>query len=321
MKFTPLKFQGTLAAAGIALMAYVYLQTSIFKTEEAIDLSRLSLLPEGSLEQVTALLLTVLMGLFIAVHLIFTAVFLKELFGWLVKTDGFKVLMKNPLANSALFSPLISLPMTLMVLFGPASFFVPQLTENIQSLALPAFIVFSLLWAILILLEIKVALVVLTESFEHEKLSFGWLLDVLALGAVSLLGSSIANLPNIGLIATAAAFMAMVTLLIGIAVFAAKVATLLYKLVKSASMPGTDVLPAYFLVIPPICLLWLSFYKLLTYSGNVYGLDTSVISFVVIVSSYLAAIGWFAIATALLKDYLTKRFLSCDFSHAQWGMV
>lgn len=321
MKFTPLKFQGTLAAAGVALMPYVFLKINIFKSEGTISLSELPILSGNTLEYAAALFLIAVMGLFIVIHFTLTAIFLKELFIWLLKPDNFKELMKNPLANSALFSPLISLPMSMVVFFGPVSFFVPQLTENMQSLMLPAFVVFSFLWVILILLELKVVKVFFTESVEHEKLNFGWLLDVLALGAVSLFGSSIADFSKSDLIASSVAFMVMIALLVGISVFVLKIAILFYQQIKSKVMPSINILPAYFLVVPPMCLLGFSFYKLLGYASKTYGFDTNAVSFLIIVFSYLTAMSWFIFSVVLLREYLKKEFLSSDFSPAQWGMV
>lgn len=321
MKFTPLKFQGTLAAAGVALMPYVFLKINIFKSEGTISLSELPILSGNTLEYAAALFLIAVMGLFIVIHFTLTAIFLKELVIWLLKPDNFKELMKNPLANSALFSPLISLPMSMVVFFGPVSFFVPQLTENMQSLMLPAFVVFSFLWVILILLELKVVKVFFTESVEHEKLNFGWLLDVLALGAVSLFGSSIADFSKSDLIASSVAFMVMIALLVGISVFVLKIAILFYQQIKSKVMPSINILPAFFLVVPPMCLLGFSFYKLLGYASKTYGFDTNAVSFLIIVFSYLTAMSWFIFSVVLLREYLKKEFLSSDFSPAQWGMV
>lgn len=321
MKFTPLKFQGTLAAAGVALMPYVFLKINIFKSEEEIALSKLSLLSSSPLEYATALFLIAVMGLFIVIHFILTAIFLKELFVWLLKTNDFKKMIESPLANSAIFSPLISLPMTVVVFFGPVSFFVPQLTANMQSLMLPAFIIFSFLWVILLSFEIKVAKVISTDFVEYEKLNFGWLLDVLAFGAVSLSGSSIVSFSNSNLLSSVAAFMTTITLLVGIVVFAMKVTILAYQQIRSKVMPGINLLPAYFLVVPPMCLLGFSLYKLIGYAGKTYAFSANTISFVVLVFSYLTAISWFIFSIVLLREYLQKRFLSSDFSPAQWGMV
>lgn len=321
MKFTPLKFQGTLAAAGVALMPYVFLKINIFKSDEEITLSQLPLLSGNPLEHATALLLTAVMGIFIVIHFTLTAIFLKELSIWLLKTNGFKETIANPFSNQAIFSPLISLPMTMVVFFGPVSFFVPQLTANMRSLILPTFIFFSVLWAILLSLEIKAAKTILAAPVEYEKLNFGWLLDVLALGAVSLLGSSIVLVSKNNFIASSAAAMTAITLLVGIVALAIKMTILIYQQLKSKVMPGINMLPAYFLVVPPMCLLGFGFYKLLTYTSKTYSFDTNTFSFFVLVFSYVTAIIWFIFLVVLLREYINKKFLSSQFSPAQWGMV
>ena len=321
MKFTPLKFQGTLAAAGVALMPYVFLKINIFKSEEEITLSQLSLLSSSPLEHATALLLTAVMGIFIIIHFSLTAIFIKELFVWIIKTNGFKETIESPLSNQAIFSPLISLPMTMIVFFGPVSFFVPKLTANIQSLILPAFILFSLLWAILISIEIKVAKIILATPVEYEKLNFGWLLDVLALGAVSLLGASIVLVSKNNLVASSAAAMTAITLLVGIVALAIKITILIYQQIKSKVMPGINLLPAYFLVVPPMCLLGFGLYKLLMYASKTYAFDANTFSILVLVFSYLTAISWFIFSAILLREYINKKFLSSEFSPAQWGIV
>jgi hypothetical protein len=321
MKFTPLKFQGTLAAAGVALMPYVFLKINIFKSEEDIALSSLSLLANSPVEYATALLLIAIMGLFIAIHFSLTILFLKELFLWLLKTNDCQKIIKNPLTNAAIFSPLISLPMTMVVFFGPVSFFVPQLTTNMQGLMGPAFIIFSFFWIILLALELKVAQVLATDFVDYGKLNFGWLLDVLAFGAVSLFGSSIVSFADSNLISSSAALMTTITLLVGIVVFAIKVTILVSQQIKAKVMPGINLLPAFFLVIPPMCLLGYSFFKLLGYADKTYAVNTTTISFLVLVFSYLTAISWLIFSVVLLREYLQKQFLASDFSPAQWGMV
>lgn len=321
MKFTPLKFQGTLAAAGVALMPYVFLKINIFKSEEEITLSQLSFLSSSPLEHATAILLTAVMGIFTIIHFCLTAIFIKELFVWLTKTNGFKETIASPLSNQAIFSPLISLPMTLIVFFGPVSFFVPELTANIQRLILPAFILFSLLWAILLSVELKVVKIILTTPVEYGKLNFGWLLDVLALGAVSLLGASIVLVSKNNLIASSAASMTAITLFVGIVALAIKTTILIYQQTKSKVMPGIHLLPAYFLVVPPMCLLGFGLYKFLMYTSKTYYFDINTFSVFVLVFSYLIAISWFIFSVVLLREYINKKFLSSEFSHAQWGMV
>lgn len=320
MKFTPTKFQGSLAAAGMSLMPFNFLKTSVFKGGD-FSLTGLSSQSFSGFENITAYMLTGLMAMFIAIHIVLTLIFLKELLTWLFATKGFFELMKNPLGNSAIFSPLISLPMSMVVLMGPLGFFFPWIGENLQSLMVPAIIFFMGLWFTVISLEVMVLKTMFQEKFDHEKLNFAWLLDILAFGAISLFGSGLATSAANEALGSAAAFMTMFLLLVGIVAFGLKLALLFYQEIRSHEMPDTGVVPAYFLVIPPMCLLWFSFYKIMVFSGKTFGFDISAISFIVIVLAYVTTMLWLVFLLVFLNDYLRDKFLTSKFSPAQWGMV
>lgn len=321
MKFTPLKFQGTLAAAGVALMPYIFLMVNIFKSDAGIAFADLANLSGGMTEQAAAWFLVGVMGLFIIIHFSLTALFLKELFAWLSDPRHLLELVKNPILNAAVFSPFISLSMSMLVFFGPVAFFIPWLTENMQMLMGPAFMLFCLLWFITMFLEAVCLGVFFKSAIDYSKLHFGWLLDILALGAVSLFGSSIASSATNGWIASVSALMVTMAVFAGGGVFAMKLAILLYQQLKTRTLPGNNILPAYFLVIPPMCLLGFSSFKLLGYADKTYSVDASTMSFTVMVSSYFTAMAWFVVTVFLLRKYFEKDFLASEFSPAQWGMV
>jgi hypothetical protein len=321
MNFTPLKFQGTLAAAGVALMPFIFLKAQHLSSDGELFATTLLPLANGPMEYVGILFSIGVAGLFILLHFGLSVLFLKELFTWITKTKGLSELLANPLTNTTLFSPLISLPMSMLVFLGPASLFIPQISANRQALMIPAFIYFSLLWLCLLGLKLKTSSTFRSSTIDYAKLNYGWLLDVLAFGAVSLLGANIVVTTENSLLAACAAYMVMVSILVGITVFSLKLIILVHQQIKSKTMPAISLLPAYFLVIPPICLLGFSFYKILGYTGKVYVFDARTVAIMLLVVSYITAISWFAFSFYILREYLQKRFLSSDFSPAQWGIV
>lgn len=321
MKFTPLKFQGSLAAAGMALMPYNYMKSTFYEGYSTYNLYTLSKLSLNTGDFIAATLLIILLFSFIVIHLLLTVSFAKELVIWLTKTNELRTLMKNPLSNTTVFSPLISLPMTMIVLIGPASFFIPQITANVQSIMLPALMIFVVLWVSLLSLEFIVVKNLFIMEFEYKKLNFAWLLDVLAFGAVSLFGSSIVATSNDSTIASLALIMTIISLSIGVILFVSKFILLVSQQVTSKQLPEVKLLPAFFLVIPPNCLLWFSFHKLLAYGNKMFSFDTSVLSFIVIVLAYVATISWLVFLAVLLKDYFKTKFIGSEFSPAQWGIV
>lgn len=321
MSFSPLKFQGTLAAAGVALMPYIFLKTQHFNVNGDFTAAAILPLATSPMEYMTTLFSITVIALFILIHFSLTGLFIRELLAWLLRTRELPILLANPLTNTALFSPLISLPMSMLVFLGPVSLFLPQISASKQSLMVPAFIYFSILWLALLILKVKTVSIFRTTNVDYKKLHFGWLLDVLAFGAVSLLGATLVISTDNSLLAAIMAYMVMVTLLVGIITFFMKLTILIRQQVKSKTMPKIQLLPAYFLVIPPICLLGFSFYKILGYTGKVYVFDERVVAILLIVISYITAIGWFSFSFYILREYLKKRFLSSDFSPAQWGIV
>ena len=167
MKFTPLKFQSSLAAAGISLMPFNYLKSSVFKDVTVFNLNSFSSLSLNALDYISTILLIGIMFLFITIHLIMTVVFLQELTVWLISKEYIDIL-KNPYTNTTLFSPLISLPMSLIVIMGPLGFFIPSINQNIHSLIVPAFMVFTVLWVILITLELLLVKKLIELPIEKE---------------------------------------------------------------------------------------------------------------------------------------------------------
>lgn len=321
MKFTPLKFQASLGAAGMSLMPYNYMKSIYQENFSTFDVYNFSSLALNTYDYVKIVFLMILMFSFVMIHVLLTVYFLKELFVWLAKTREASSLMENPLSNTSIFSPLISLPMTMIVIMGPASFFIPQITYYRQSIMLPGLILFILFWLTLISLELLVVNNLFAKAVDYKKLNFAWLLDVLAFGAVSLFGSSLATTALDANIASIAAIMTTILLLVGAILFISKFTFLVGQQISSRTLPDVKLLPAFFLVIPPNCLLWFSLHKMLVYSNKAFSINTSTFSFIVLVCAYLATISWLVFLAFLLKDYFKSRFIASEFSHAQWGIV
>ena len=216
MKFIPLKFQGPLAAGGVALMPFVYLQ---FTVPHAKGLIKLSDIPFAGLNLINTSFYLSLIGImltFTIIHLIFTIFSLGSLIKWRTKKEEYHNFINTPLTNIGIFSPIISVAMSMNVIFGPMSFFIPKLSDNLQVMMLPTLIFLGLLWVILFRFITKVYKIWLSQPLDVDKLNFGWMLDVFALGMVSLTGTGIASLSNNKEIASIAAFISLFTLRIGI---------------------------------------------------------------------------------------------------------
>lgn len=321
MKFTPLKFQGSLAAGGVALMPFVYLQFTVPHAKGLIKLSDIPFVGLSLGKTILSLSLLGIMLTFTIIHLLLTVMFLSGLIKWLLNKEEYRYFINTPVTNIGIFSPVISLAMSMNVFWGPFSFFIPNLSTNLQAMMWPALIFFGLLWIILFRLESKVFKIWLSQPLDVDKLNFGWLLDVFALGMVSLTGTGIASLSNNIEIASIAAFMSLFTLSIGFFLFISKLIYLIYHQLQSHSLPSKQTQPSFFTVIPISCLFGVSFYKFCVYLEKYFSLDVKVLSYFVITFSFVITIGWGIFCLYLLSDYFKNEFIKNEFYPSQWGIV
>ena len=319
MRFNPLKFQAPLAAGGIALMAFNFLQ---FAVPHGNGLIKLWDIPwaQLSMNQMGAYLpLIIIMLISTMVNLGLTVIFLKELVQWLSNKQDYNDFMHDPLKNNGIFAPIASLSMTANVVWAPLAFFIPKLSTSMM--IIPSLIFFGLIWAIVFMLEFKVIKIWLTQPIDISKLNFIWLLDVFAFGLVNLTGTGIAAISSSKSIASLAAFLSIFGLSIGFFLLITKLTYLVYLQIQSARLPEKPVLPAFFLVIPITCLYGLSLHRIMMYLQTYFAFDVEVLSFFLIIFSYAITIGWGVFTLYLLTDYIQRDFYKSKFSPPQWAMV
>ena len=322
MNFTPLKFQIPLAAGGVALMAFNYLQFAVPHGKGLITLSDIPWAGLTSGQTGLYLPLILIMLAFSVINLGTTAFYLKQLIEWLTnKTEYRDFINGPPMKSIGVFVPVASLSMTANVILAPLAFFIPQLSSHLQALMLPGLLFFGLLWFLVFRLEFTVLKTWLSHPLEVPQLNFIWLLDVFAFGLVSLTGTGIAALSDSEKIASTAAFASLFTLSLGFFLLVTKLAYLIYLQIKAHKLPEKPILPAFFLVIPITCLYGFSFYRIALYLQKYFSFDTRVLSFFFINFSYVVTLGWGIFCLYLLGNYFKRDFLKSDFYPTQWGLV
>jgi hypothetical protein len=322
MKFTPLKFLIPLAAGGVALMAFNYLQFAVPHGKGLVRLSDIAWSELAPAQIGQYLPLIVIMLVFSVISLGSTAVYLKQLIQWLAHKSEYRDFMSAPPTKSiGIFVPVGSLSMTANVVLAPLAFFVPQLSSNLQALMLPGLIFFGILWLALFRLEFRSLKSWLSRPLDSTRLNFVWLGDVFAFGLVSLTGTGIAALCESREIASLAAFASLFTLSFGFLLLIAKLAYLVYLQTKAEKLPDKPILPAYFILIPITCLFGFSFYRIMVYLQTYFSFDMRLLSFFVITFSYVCTISWGVFCLYLLNNYFKEDFLKSDFSPTQWGIV
>lgn len=322
MKFTPFKFQVPLAAGGIALMAFNYLQFAVPHGNGLITLADIARAELSQQQSGMHFLLIVIMLAFSLVNLLYTPVYLTQLLQWFAnKTEYSEFMAGPPTKNIGIFVPIASLSMTANVILAPMAFFIPQISSNIQATMIPGLVFFGLLCLVLFRFEFRLIKSWLSKPIDSSQLSFVWLIDVFAFGLVCLTGTGVAVLSSSKEIASIAALASFFTLVFGFFLLVFKLAYLLYLQVKASKLPGTPVLPAFFILIPITCLYGFSFYRILIYLQTYFAFDTKLLSFVFLTLSYLCSIGWGCFCLYLLSGYFKNDFLKSDFSPTQWALV
>jgi len=322
IKFHPLLFQAALAAGGVALMPFNYLQYGL---EHGKGLVTWQTMPWSSMTSGQYALyvpLIILMAAFTALHFGLTGYFLYRLARWLGEPGSFSgfigVGQKNQ--NAGIFAIVASLAMTLNVFWAPLAFFVPWVSQHLQGWMPPSLLFFALLWVALLYLEVRALRTWFTPGVDRTQFNFIWLLDVFAFALVSLAGSGIVAISKHTTIQDIATLATMVTLGFGLVWLLYKLVYLISTHVKAGKLPDNPVLPAFFLVIPIACLFGLAGYRLVNYLQphlTVYLPDSTAL----VVVSYGLAVVWGLVTLYLIRDYFLTYFRRSDFAPPQWGLV
>ena len=255
MKFSPFNFQASLAAGGVTLMAFNWLQFVVPHGGGAVTLTDIHW---GSLSGAQDMLYGVLVGLMFVltvVNFTLTVVFLKGLVRWAGDGTSYQEFMNGPAARvTGIFVPIASLAMTMAVFFAAVPFFIPAVSAHVQALMWPGLLVFASLLVAALALEARLIAKWFRQPQNRGDLTFVWLLDVFAFGLVVLAGTGLAATAQSRVVATAAAVAAMVAAAGGSLLLVVKLAILIRQLIGSRKLPEHHLQPAFFLFVPITCL-------------------------------------------------------------------
>jgi hypothetical protein len=323
MQFTPLKFQLPLAAGGIALMAFNFLQFAIPHGESMVKMSDITSAELTTVQLSLYLPLILIMLVFSTICIGLTIGYLKQLIQWLTthRAEYLKFMSGPPTLSVGIFVPVADISMAALVFLAPVQFFIPQLSNNLQTMMLPGIIFFGILCLTIFFLEFKVLKIWLSRSIDLTKLNFVWLLDVFSFGLLSLIGTGIAVMSENVQIASIGAIGSSFTLIFGIFLLVVKLSYLFHLHMVADGLPSENVLPAFFILVPISCLYGFSFYRVALYLQTHLLFNMEVFLFGILVFSYIIAVVWALFCIYLLSDYLLKVFLKTDFAFPQWGMV
>ncbi len=318
--FSPLIFLASLGAGGIAVLPFAFLKSSLtgFK-----GLVTRSFLGHGSLplsKEIFYYSLEGIMVLFVIIHFVLTAVFLRRLFAW-IRQPEYTGFINDPLKNAGILTPFLSLTMTMNVFIGPIRFFFPVLSSNLQSMMAPALAGWGILWFLILSMEIRLLKISFTNNFDVSKISFGWLLHPFTLGMLTVTGTGIAAMAKNASIAHTAAFMSLVSGTMGFFLLTVKLITIFKSHFAAEGLPEKQFLPSFLIVVPNLTLYAISIFRLGHYMEHQFGAHMHTFNQISIVTGYAFEVWYLIFGIALLKDYLKKDFFKKEFYISQWGFV
>jgi len=318
-KFNPLIFLMSLGAGGIAVIPFAFFQ---YTYPHGAGLIQFSQIDFGTLSPLLAAVfwgLIAVMVVFALLHIVLSIVLFRKLFGW--SREEYKTLAADPLKNSALMAPFISIVMTMNVFIGPVRFFIPAFAENLQLFMAPALGFWAILWVLLLGTVIKLLKTSFEKSFDVNKISFGWLLYPFALGMLTVTGAGIAAMAKNPEIAGTAAFMSLVSGTMGAFLLLVKMIAIFKSHFASGGLPEKQFLPSFLIVVPNITLYAISIFRLAHYFEHNFGAHLEDLVAILMTSAFAFETWYMLFGLALLSEYFKNHFFQKEFYVSQWGLV
>ncbi len=313
-KFNPLLFLSSLGAGGIAVGGFILLQYTDFFYGKG-------LVTFADIEQTAiVLILEAIMVIFALIHAYLTVVYFIGQSAW-KKTKAAKEYENNPLVNSGLMAPYVSVFMSMNVIIGVVRYFSETVSSNFQAIMLPAFIFYAFLWLITVYKVLSLLKIAFTKSFDVEKIHFGWLLQPFALAMATVTGSGFAALAHDKVIAGFAAFLVLISATMAIFLTSVKVFSIFKKHLSRDSVLENEFMPTYLIIVPILTLLGISVFRLGHYLNHLYHAPILfTITKLIMIALYAFELWYFAFGLMMLKNYWGD-YLSGKFHISQWGLI
>lgn len=319
-KFTPLVFLASLGAGGISVIPFAFLQYTQHTGKGLISYAQLG---HGALPLGSEILLRSLEGvmiLFTLLHFGLTFTFLRGLIRW-ARSSEYAPFMRNPLTNAGILAPFISIAMSMNVMIGPVRFFVPWMAANLQTMMLPALLVWSLIWIALMRMEIRLLKTTFEQDFDVNQINFGWLLHPFALGMVTVTGTGIAAMSQTPAVAHTAAFMSLVSGTMGFFLLSVKLTAVFKSHFAATGLPAKQFMPSLLIVVPNVTLYAISAFRMGHYLEHQFGMHLPGYSFAVITLAFAFETWYMAFGLSLMRDYFRRHFIRREFYVTQWGLI
>jgi len=319
LKFSPLFFLASLGAGGIAILPFVIMQYTVEHGSGLVTMSQIAAKGFTGFTAAYFSGLEVIMAVFAVLHFALTGWFTANAYRW-IKAGHLKKLLNDPLNNATILAPFISILMTMNLFIGPIRYFFPLLSNNFQSLFLPAMIFWSVIFVSVILLEIYLLSISFKRGFDVDKINFGWLLHPFLLGMLTVIGTGLAAMSKNADIAHTAAFMSLISGSMGAFLLLVKMIMLFKNHFAASNLPEKHFLPSFLIVIPNITLFAISAFRLGHYLENHHHFHLDAYFYIVIGVSFAFEIWYMLFGLSLLINYFRQNHFK-EYYVTQWGLI
>lgn len=329
-KFNPQLFLAAFGAGGLAVLPFVLLQFAI--PEKSCLLMQADIISAAGSdfclvtgEDVTAQnhifykFLEIMMLFFSLLHIFLNLVLGIEFIKWIFSKE-MEEFIQNPLKNSAIMAPFLSLLMSFNVFIGVGGYFIPYISQNIQSLLYIGAAMWFSFYIIIIGIEIWLLIHSFKTQFDVNKISFNWLIRPFALAMLSLIGFGIAALSKDVNFATIIAILSLVPLTASVFLFLLILPQVFRNFLKAPSLPDPNLLPSVFIVIPIIIIFSLSLFRFGRFLEFSYNYELGPYYFIILGSALGFSIWYLIFAFILLLNYFINNHFK-EFYPSQWAMI
>lgn len=318
-KFSPMMYLIALGAGGIAVSGFAFLNYTVSHGKGLITYAQLHAQNFSFLNQSLYIFVEIYMIVFTVIHLVLTGFLLVQLLKW-KKSNEYKELLANPIANSSLLIPYVSWFMTFNVILGVVRYFMPILSDNLQNIMLGGLLAWIALWLMMMKLEINILSASFINKFDFSKLNFGWLMQPFALGMATVTGTGIAALAVNPSIAHTAAFVSMISFTMSVFLLLVNSVSLFKNYFLAEKLPDTRLLPSILVVIPILTVLGISLFRYGHYFERQFGAHMGPYFAIVTILTFAFQTWYLFFGLTLLKKYLVQDFRK-EYHVSQWGLV
>jgi len=152
--FTPLQFLSALGAGGTSIAFFAFLQYLVHAGKGLVSMGEIHSSAIFASHTIFFLIMEFGMAFFAVMHIALSIQLVIKLIPWF-KTEDYREMRHNPLTNSVLVTPIISLAMTMNVFLASIRYYFQFAVDNLQAMMLPGLIVWIVLWIVLMVVEIK----------------------------------------------------------------------------------------------------------------------------------------------------------------------